>query len=245
VKRRVFGFMTASALHTVLIPGLLCSARLYEAVLPAVWAHGAVTIADTRRDDSVAGMAGRLLANAPDRFALAGLSMGGYVALEVMRQAPGRVQALALISTTARADTPEQTATRHGHLAMARDGKFDALVDAFFPVMVDPGNRGSTELAAFWSDMAHNVGAAVFCTQVKAIMGRPDSGPTLPAITCPAAVIHGANDQLVPVQRAEETAAAIPHAVRTMIEGAGHMAAREKPAAVAAALDSLLQQAIR
>jgi pimeloyl-ACP methyl ester carboxylesterase len=235
--------MAASALHTVLIPGMLCSARLYESVLPTVWAHGAVTVADTRRDHSIEGMAARVLAGAPERFALAGLSMGGYVALEVMRQAPGRVRALALISTTARADTPEQTASRHEHLAAVHDGEFDTLVEAFFPAMVDPGSRGNAALAAFWRGMAHDVGPAAFCVQVKAIIGRPDSLPTLPAITCAAAVIHGANDQLIPVQRAEETAAGIPHAVRTIIDGAGHMAIQGQPAAMAAALDKLLQQA--
>jgi pimeloyl-ACP methyl ester carboxylesterase len=161
-----------------------------------------------------------------------------------MRQAaPGRIRALALISTTARADTPEQTAAREAQLATVQDGKFDALVEEFFPAMVEPGNRRNSALAAFWRGMAHDVGAEVFCTQVKAIIGRPDSRPTLPEITCPTAVIHGAADQLIPADRAEETAAGIPHAMRTIIDGAGHMAVREQPAAMAAALDRLLQQA--
>jgi pimeloyl-ACP methyl ester carboxylesterase len=104
--------MATTPQHTVLIPGLLCSARQYEPLLPAVWSYGAVTIADNRRDSTLTAMAQRLLAAAPDRFALAGLSMGGYVALEVMRLAPARVTALALISTSARADSPEQVASR-------------------------------------------------------------------------------------------------------------------------------------
>ena len=157
--------MTGDAVHTVLTPGLLCSARLYERVLPAVWEHGAATIADTRRDDTLPGIAARLLAGAPERFALAGLSMGGYVALEVMRQAPERVRALALISTSARPDTPEQSDTRRRQVAMTREGRFDEVVDTVFPIMVAASASEDQELHAVWSAMAHSVGPEAFCTQ--------------------------------------------------------------------------------
>jgi pimeloyl-ACP methyl ester carboxylesterase len=131
--------MTESPLHTALVPGLLCSARLYERVLPAVWTHGAVTIADTRRNDTLGGMAERLLADAPERFALVGLSMGGYVAFEVLRRASERVLAIALVSTTARPDTRAQTTRRHSQMAMAHDGCFGELVETLFPVRSTPG----------------------------------------------------------------------------------------------------------
>src|SRR5664279_5759606 len=94
--------MATLGLHTVFIPGLLCSARLYDPLLPAAWAHGAVTVADTRRDDTIHAMGARLLHDAPERFVLVGLSMGGYVAHEVMRQAPERVSGLALIGPSPR-----------------------------------------------------------------------------------------------------------------------------------------------
>jgi len=94
------------------VPPLLCSARVYESVLDTVWSYGAVTIADTVRDDTIAGMATRLLRDASGRFVLLGTSMGGYVALEVVRQAPGRVAGLALVSTSARADSQDQVAAR-------------------------------------------------------------------------------------------------------------------------------------
>ena len=126
--------MTPRPLHTVLVPGLACSARLYEELMPYVWAHGAATLADTRRDHSIGGIAERLLADAPPRFALAGISMGGYVTLEVMRQAPERVRGLALISTSARSDTPEQEASRRQQIDLTHAGKFDDLVEAAFPV---------------------------------------------------------------------------------------------------------------
>ena len=96
----------------MLIPGLTCTARLYAEQIPALWQFGPVTVADHRRDDSMAAIARRILAAAPPRFALAGLSMGGYIAFEIMRQAPGRVVKLALLDTGARADVPEQTERR-------------------------------------------------------------------------------------------------------------------------------------
>src|SRR5579859_291422 len=103
---------SADPLPVVLVPGLNCSARLYAEQIPALWQFGPVTVADHRRDDSMAGIARRILADAPPRFALAGLSMGGYIAFEILRQAPGRVAKLALLDTSARADTPEASAMR-------------------------------------------------------------------------------------------------------------------------------------
>jgi len=230
-------------LHIVLVPGLLCSPRLYERVLPAIWAHGAVTIADTRRDDTVAGVAARLLATAPERFALAGLSMGGYISLEVMRQAPDRVRALALLSTSARPDTPEQSEARRAQTAMARDGRFDEVVENAFPVLVDAGARDDAELHAIHVAMARTVGPEVYCAQQSVCLGRPDSRPLLAAIDCPVAVVHGAGDQLINVEHGEELAAAIPGAQRTIVGGCGHMSALEQPATVARALDTWLTAA--
>src|SRR5579883_3245029 len=96
---------TATDLPTVLVPGLNCSARLYAPQIPALWRFGPVTVADHTRDDSMPAIAARILASAPPRFALAGLSMGGYIAFEIMRQAPQRVLRLALMDTSARPDT--------------------------------------------------------------------------------------------------------------------------------------------
>ena len=234
--------MTPRPLHTVLVPGLACSARLYEELMPFVWAHGAVTLADTRRDHSIGGVAERLLADAPPRFALAGISMGGYVALEVMRQAPERVAGLALISTSAASDTPEQEASRRQQIDLRHAGKFNELVEAAFPVLVDPDHRDDVRLAGFWSQMAHEIGPDAFCTQLEAVINRLDSRSLLPTIDCPTAVIHGAGDQLIPPDHAHETAAGIPHAILTIIDGGGHMVAQEQPAAVGTAVDLLLRQ---
>jgi pimeloyl-ACP methyl ester carboxylesterase len=188
-------------------------------------------------------MAERLLAAAPRRFVLVGVSMGGYVALEVMRRAPERVRALALISTSARPDTPEQADGRRRQIEMTRAGGFDDLVLGAFPALVDESNREDAAIAAFWSRMAHEVGADAFCAQQRAATGREDARPTLATITCPTAVVHGAGDRLIPVENGHELVAAIPGAVGTIIDGAGHMALQEQPAAVASALRDLLARA--
>ena len=120
----------------VLVPGLGCSARLYAEQIPLLWRYGPVLIADHRQDDSVAGMAHRILAAAPPVFALAGLSLGGYVAFAMLRQAPDRVMRLALLDTSARPDRPEQRSVREGQIAMAKAGRMDALADMQFDRMV-------------------------------------------------------------------------------------------------------------
>ena len=123
----------AEPLPIVLVPGLLTSPRLYANQLPALWQHGPVTIADNTRDDTMAAIAGRILADAPPRFALAGLSMGGYICFEIVRQAPDRVDRLALLDTSARPDTPEVTERRQAQIALARGGRLGEVADQQFP----------------------------------------------------------------------------------------------------------------
>src|SRR5689334_21514444 len=119
-------------LPIVLVPGLNCSARLYADQVPVLWGFGSVTIADHPRDDSVAAIAGRVPATAPPRFALVGLSMGGYVALAIMREAAERVARLALLDTSARPDTAEQSERRRGLIALAEGGRFSEIADLLF-----------------------------------------------------------------------------------------------------------------
>ena len=234
--------MTSPRLHTVLIPGLLCSARLYSPVLPTAGAYGAVTVADNRRDDTIRGMAARVLDDAPERFVLVGLSMGGYVAHEVVRQAPERVSGLVLISTSARPDTAEQLASRQRQRQTVLDGGFDDLVEAVFPVLPNVANVADEDLSAGWRLMANEVGAEAFLRQLDAVMARPDSRPGLAAVTCPTAVIHGTGDRLITPDNAVETAHAIPGALLTLIDGAGHMLPQEQPTAAQTALAALLDR---
>ena len=143
-------------LPTVLIPGLLCTPRLYAEQLPALWRLGAATVANHTHDDSMAGIARRLLSLAPPRFALIGLSMGGYVAFEVLRQAPGRVAKLVLLDTTARADTPEQTENRQRQVEMARDGRFSGIAQLLFPRFVAAARQHDRELQDVVRTMAES-----------------------------------------------------------------------------------------
>jgi pimeloyl-ACP methyl ester carboxylesterase len=231
-------------LPTVLIPGLLCTPELYAPQIPLLWRFGPVTIADHTRDDSMAGIAGRILADAPPRFVLMGLSMGGYAALEIMRQAPGRVARLALIDTQARPDTPEQSERRRGQMAAAREGRLAEAAAQLYPLMVHPRRHQDPALQALWRRMAEDTGAAAFVNQQAAIMGRPDSRPDLGGIQCPTLVLVGEQDALTPPDRGEEMAAAIQGARLAIIPDSGHLSPVEQPQAVSAALAAWLGEEI-
>src|ERR1700740_806079 len=133
---------------TVLIPGLTCSARLYAEQVPALWRFGPVQVADHTRDDSMDTIASRILAAAPPRFALAGLSMGGYIALTLVQHAPQRAQTLARLDTSARPETPEQTARRKPQIALTEAGRFADVPALQFPVFVHRNRQGDEELRA-------------------------------------------------------------------------------------------------
>jgi pimeloyl-ACP methyl ester carboxylesterase len=231
----------AETLPIVLVPGLLCTPRLYAEQIPALWRHGPVTIADHVRDDSMAGIAARILAAAPPRFALAGLSMGGYIAFEILRQAPERVARLALLDTQARPDTPEQSERRRAQVALARAGKMAEVVDQQYPLMVQRRRLGDHGLRALVLQMAEEIGAAGFARQQDAIIGRPDSRPGLAQIACPTLVLVGEDDELTPPDRAREIAEAIPHARLVVVPDSGHLSTLEQPDAVTAALETWIE----
>jgi pimeloyl-ACP methyl ester carboxylesterase len=209
-----------------------------------VWTFGATTVADTRRDDSLTKIAQRLLASVAGPFALVGLSMGGYIALEVVRQAPERVLALALLSTSARPDTPEQSASRRAQVAMVQAGQFDALVKAAFPLIVDASNADDDRLQSVWRTMAAEVGPEAFCRQQEAVIGRSDSRPLLPTITCPTLVVHGTGDRLIDPEHGRELAISIPGAHLELLNNCGHSPTLERVDATARALTSLLASAV-
>ena len=224
------------ALPIVLIPGLTCTARLYAEQIPALWQFGPVTVADHRRDDSMAAIARRILAAAPPRCALAGLSMGGYIAFEIMRQAPDRVAKLALLDTGARGDTPEQTERRKIVIALAKSGRYAEVPDIAFPVYVHRSRHGDAALKQIVRTMAEETGSEAFLRQQQAIIGRPDSHPGLPAIACPTIVIVGEGDEATPPELSREIAAGIPGSRLVMIPDSGHLSTLEQPQAVTKAL---------
>jgi pimeloyl-ACP methyl ester carboxylesterase len=228
------------SLPIVLVPGLNCSARLYAEQIPALWRFGPVSIADHRRDDSMAAIARRILDSAPPRFALAGLSMGGYIALEIVRQAPERVARLALLDSNAQPETPEQSERRKPLIAMARQGRFAEVPDLQFPVFVHRNRHGDAGLRRLVRVMAEETGPDAFLRQQQAIMTRTDARPVLAAVSCPALVLVGDGDELTPPALSQEIAAGIRGARLVVVPDCGHLSTVERPQAVNAALTEWL-----
>jgi len=220
----------------VLLPGLLCDT--------ALWRHQTETLADVAdcrvidmtRDDDMAAIAARVLSEVSRNFALCGLSMGGYCALEVMRQAPDRIDRLALLDTSARPDLPEQTARRRAFIGMVEEGDFEAMTEELVSNFVHPNHWAEERIAATVRGSAMAVGKDAFLRQQSAIMSRPDSRPGLKAIDCPTLVLCGRQDALTPLDCHEEMAAAIPGSQLVVIEDCGHLAPMEKPEETTAAL---------
>ena len=227
---------TQESLPVVMVSGLLASARLYADQIPALWRFGPVTVADHTRDDSMAAIAARILADAPPAFALVGLSMGGYISLEIMRQAPDRVLKLALLDTSARPDRPDQTERRRAQIEVAREGRLEDVADQQYPLIVDRSRRDDAALRAIVKTMALEVGAKAFNRQQTAIIGRADSRPSLPAIACPTLVLVGEGDQLVPLEHSQELADGIAGSKLVVVPVCGHLSTLEQPEAVTAAL---------
>lgn len=230
------------SVNLVLLPGLLNDARLWQHQAETLSSIARVVVADITRSDTIAGLAADVLEQAPDGpFVLAGLSMGGYVALEVMRQAPERVLALALLDTSARADTPKATAGRHTLMALA-ETDFPAVTETLLPKLLHPAHVSAAAIADPVRAMAARIGKAAFVRQQRAIMARIDSRPSLHLIQCPTLILCGREDKVTPLEVHEEMQALIPGAILTVVEHCGHLSALEQPAAVSAALRKCLQE---
>jgi pimeloyl-ACP methyl ester carboxylesterase len=227
--------MTQS-LPLVLVPGLTCSARLYAPQITALWPLAPIMVANHRRDSDMAGVAARILAEAPPRFALAGLSMGGYIAFEMLRQAAGRIAKLALLDTSARADTPEQTETRKGQIAMAQGGRYAEIPELGITRYLHVKHQQDERLQTIVRQMAQETGAEAFVRQLHAIMSRPDSRPLLGSIKCPTLVLVGDGDTATPPEINQEIAAGIPGAKLVIVPECGHLSTIEQPEAVNAVL---------
>lgn len=227
----------ADAPPLLLLPGLLCDARLWRDQVAALSAQRRCVVADLTLDDSLEAMAARAIAAAgASRFALCGLSMGGYVALEVMRQAaPGQVTRLALLDTSARPDTPEQARRRRGLMALTRTGQFRGVTPRLLPQLVHPRHLDGP-VGAEVTAMAGRVGRDAFLRQQQAILDRPDSRPDLARIAVPTLVAVGEEDVLTPPALSEEMAAAIPGARLAVLPGCGHLPPMEDPRATTALL---------
>lgn len=226
----------------VMVPGLLCDEMLWAPQSAALADIAECSVAETTLDDSITAMAERILARSPERFALAGLSMGGYIALEVVRIAPERVAKLALLDTSAQPDTPERTAARRELAARATSGPrgFEAVVETHLPTFLHPDRLGDRALCETVRLAALGVGARVYARQMSAIAARRDQRPHLGAIRCRTLVLCGRQDTLTPLALHEELAAGIPGATLSVVEDCGHLATLECPDAVNRALRTWL-----
>lgn len=226
----------------VLIPGLACTARLFEPQIAALSAGRTIVVADHTQDDSIAAIAARLLREAPGRFDLAGLSMGGYIAMEVMRQAPERVERLALLDTSARPDTTEASQDRKRLIALAEAGRFEEIHSALWPRLVHPDHRDDQALQDIMLGMMRATGAEAYIRQQRAIMARADSRPLLPGTEIPTLVLVGESDAITPPEIAREMAEMIEWASLVVVPEAGHMSTLEQPERVTQALQLWLGQ---
>ncbi|MEO5335637.1 MAG: alpha/beta hydrolase [Magnetospirillum sp. WYHS-4] len=225
----------------IFLPGLLCDDALWRHQAETLADVARVQVADLTRDDNMAALARRVLDEAPDSFALAGLSMGGYVAQEILRQAPDRVERLALIDTSYLADSPEQTVRRREFIEMTRHGQFRGVTSRLLPMLIHDARLGDEDLTGTVMAMAERVGKEAFIRQQTAIMNRPDGTRDLGGIACPTLVVAGRQDQLTPPALQVEMAARIPKAALVLIEDCGHLAPLERPRTVSALLRYWLQ----
>lgn len=224
----------------LMIPGLNATALVFQAQLDTLWQFGPVTIADHRRGGTMREIAEAILLDAPPRFVLGGFSMGGYIAFEIMREAPERVMALALIDTSARPDSAEASEKRVAAIETVQAGKFRLAAANSFAAAVHPSNVDNPDLKAVHLAMAEANGPDVYVQHQQAIMTRPDSRPDLADIAVPTMVIVGEADQITPPEGAREMAEGIPGAELRTIAGAGHLALLEQPDEVSATLRTWL-----
>lgn len=208
------------------LPGLLCDARLWRNQLAA---FPNSVVADMSQDSAIDDMAARALGGVQGRFALAALSMGGYVALSIMRMAPHRVSRLALFDTSARPDAPEQARRRRGLMAITRAHRFRGVTSKLLPQLIHHDRLADEELCQEVIAMAERVGREAFLRQQQAILSRIDSRPHLPAIACPTMVAVGDADILTPPELSEEMAGLIPGARLRRVAGCGHLPPMERP----------------
>ena len=213
----------------LLVPGLNCDARVYAGVAQALWPIGPVTVANHREGNSVAAIAKAILADAPPKFALIGFSMGGYIAFEILRQAPERVLKLVLLDTSARPDSEESISNRRRLIALAQKGKFREAIDQAFAKSVHPDHVGDSNLYAVHRGMAETNGPVVYANQQEAIITRPDSRPLLATINLKTLIVVGEGDQITPPEVAREMHEGIAGSKLLVVPRGGHLALLEQP----------------
>ena len=228
-------------IRLLLAPGLLCNERLWRPQVEGLGDIAEVVVANLTTQDSIGAMAESVLdlaaaQGADGPFALAGLSMGGYVAMEAALRAPGRVARLALLDTRATLDEPDRAAGRRQLLDLAGQGRFMGVTRRLLPTLIHPGRLDDAVLTETVMAMAREVGQDAFLRQMTAIMARRHFVPELPRIRCPTLVLCGREDARTPLAESELIAAGIRGARLEIVEGCGHLSSLERPDEVNAAL---------
>lgn len=232
-----------SAPGLLLLPGMMCDRRLWRHQLDAFGGAYRCEVADISGADTVAAIAGQVWAAAPGDWYVAGLSMGGIVAMEMWRQAPERMLGLALLDTNYRADTAEKRAMRDAQMqSVASGGLHEVLREELKPNYLARIHRGNTALLDEVLAMGMDLGEGVFRRQSLALQSRPDSSDTLTGMECPTLVLCGEEDSLCPPALHREMVAALPNAELCVIPDCGHLSTMEQPEAVNAALERWLNR---
>lgn len=218
------------------VPGMMCDARVFGPQIEDLSRDYTIQVAQVTHGESIREMAAEAVHNAPPRFALCGLSMGGIVAMEILRRVPERVTRIALISTTPLPESPEQAAWREPQIVKAQSGNLtEALRAALSPDNLGPG-EGRKRALAVLDEMAADIGGQAFVRQSRALQRRPDAQKVLRTTRAPALVLCGGHDKITPVKRHSFMAELIPYAELAVIEEAGHLPTLEAPEKVNLAL---------
>jgi len=225
----------------VFIPGLACTEHLFTPVINELKDRVTIHVADIRGPDTMDAIVEKVLAEAPSRFSLAGLSMGGYVAMEIALRAPDEVAKLALLDTKMRPDTEDEKAARHKLMEMAASGGLDEVIAVLTPRLLHPDNAEDPDLVRIIRQMTEETGADIFMAQERALLGRRDISGLVPGITVPTLVVVGDEDAITPPAAAREMNEALPDSTLVTIENAGHLTTLEQPEAVAEALADWLK----
>lgn len=213
----------------VLIPSQLCTELVFEPQMPVLSSFARPRIFVQRDHDTVDAMAQSVLDASPARFVLITHGMGGFVAFEMLRRAPARIEKLVLMSALAPADTPKQTERRMGYIRLVEQGRFDGIIEERIPMLLHPSRVSDEKITGILRRMASDTEAEVFQRQQRAIMARPDSRPMLKSIVCPTLLVFGRQDGITTIAHQQEMLEAIPDARLEVIEECGHMMTLEKP----------------
>ena len=229
--------------HLVLLPGLACDERLWEAQLPVIPPAFEARVSDAHaRHDTIEAMAAAVLREHPGPLVLCGASMGGMIAMEAARQAPERIAGLALLGTNPRPEAPDMYELREGAIELFEQGDLREVIEPNVVFAFHPAQAADEALVQRYLEIILDAGAQQLIRQNRAVMRRPDARSHLPSLRAPVLLICGDTDRLAPPDCTREIAALVPHAEVVWVAQCGHMLTMEKPAFVNAALLSWLAQ---